>query len=133
MTNIQKAMKDLFGGSCYGYCLGYLFGESKDIKYLTEGFLEGWKRGYIDDDGYVSDPLRYITMLCGTKYRDIEKPEIKTLSGLPPGNHIVELKNPNGGSHFVITNNKKELIFDPFYVSDSWKLQLPLSYRKYIL
>lgn len=133
MENIQKLMKDLYGGSCYGYCLAYLFGNEKEsIKYLTACFMEGWRRGYIDKDGYVAFPLQYIQMLCGIRYKDIEKPQIKQLSELPNGPQIVELKNPFGGSHFVITNNKGELLFDPSGESESWKLNLPISYRKFI-
>ena len=135
MIDVQTKMKSLFGGSCYGYCLAYVFGdpEQKDnIKYLTSCFLEGWKRGYIDDEGYVAYPLQYIQMLCGIKYKDVEKPQIKQLLELPDGPQIVELKNPFGGSHFVVCNNKGELLFDASGESESWKLNLPISYRKFI-
>lgn len=134
MIDIQTKMKELFGGSCYGYCLAYVFGEQedKDIKYLTSCFLEGWKRGYIDDDGFVSKPLKYIEMLCGTKYRDVEKPQIKQLLELPDGPQIVELKSPFGGSHFVVCNNKGELLFDAAFPSKSWEMCLPVSYRRFI-
>ena len=132
MEDIQRKMRILFGGSCYGYCLAYLFGDIKDIGYLTATFLEGWKRGYVSDDGYVLKPLKYIEMISSTKYRDVEKITIKQLNELPDGNQIVELKNPFGGSHFVVANNKGECIFDPAGESESWKLNLPISYRKFI-
>ena len=132
MENIQNKMKVLFSGACYGYCLAYLFGDIKDIGYLTATFMEGWRRGYISDEGYVSNPLKYIEMISGTKYRDVEKPTIKTFGELPDGPQIVELKNPFGGSHFVVANNKSECVFDPAGESESWKLGLPISYRKYI-
>lgn len=128
-------MKELFGGSCYGYCLAYLFGDVgsvSSIKYLTSCFLEGWRRGWVDDDGYVSSPLAYIQLICGTKYRDIEKVTLKSFKELPNGKWIVEMECPSGGSHFVVTNNKGELLFDPSGVSNSWKNGKFISYRKFI-
>ena len=48
MENIQNEMKKLFGGSCYGYCLAYLFGDYRNIKALTQAFMQGWVDGFID-------------------------------------------------------------------------------------
>ena len=60
MENIQNEMKKLFGGSCYGYCLAYLFGDYRDIKALTQAFMQGWVDGFIDYDGFVTNPLGFI-------------------------------------------------------------------------
>lgn len=129
MENIQAKMKELFGGSCYGYCLAYLFGDNKSIKYLTSCFLEGWKRGFVDDDGYVSMPLKYIEMISGIRYKDVEKPEIYK---------IEEIKEPiivewqyNGGSHFVVVE-EGSVVFDPAGNSNSVKFGIPVSIRKFI-
>ena len=104
--NIQSTMKELFGGSCYGYCLAYLFAGNRTIKELTRTFLNGWLRGYIDDDGFVSDPLHYVEGLCGEKYRDVSKPKIDSLEQLPSGLYVVEYKvNPESPkSHFVVAD-----------------------------
>lgn len=131
MIDIQTKMKGLFGGSCYGYCLAYVFGEQedKDIKYLTSCFLEGWKRGYIDDDGFVSKPLKYIEMLCGTKYKDVEKPSIHKIEDIKELT-IVEYAY-NNGSHFVVVKDGN-VVFDPSGYSMSVKYGVPFTYRKFI-
>lgn len=132
MIDIQTKMKSLFGGSCYGYCLAYVFGdpEQKDnIKYLTSCFLEGWKRGYIDDDGYVAYPLQYIQMLCGTKYKDVEKPSIHNIEDIKELT-IVEYAY-NNGSHFVCVKDGN-VVFDPSGYSMSVKYGIPFTYRKFI-
>lgn len=134
--NIQNEMKELFGGSCYGYCLAWLFGESNDIKYLTSAVLMGWKKGYIDNDGYVSDPLSYVRLISGKKYRDVLKVAIDGKEMLPIGPAIVEMKCPSGGSHFVVCHRLIDgdvvLDFDPSEVSNSWKAQKFISYRQFI-
>ena len=77
MENIQSKMKELFGNSCYAYCLAYKFADARTIKDLTSYVLKGWYDGYIDDDGYVSKPVQYINNTCkaSTKVIDIEKPK----------------------------------------------------------
>ena len=129
IENIQYKMKELFGGSCYGYCIAYLFGDSKDIKYLTSCFLEGWKRGFIDDDGFVSKPTKYIEMICGTKYRDVEKPSIHKIEDIKEPT-IVEYAY-NNGSHFVVVKDGN-VVFDPSGYSLSVKYGMPFTYRKFI-
>lgn len=136
MINIQEMMKELFGGSCYGYCLTRQFSKSDDIKTLTSAFLEGWKRGYVDDDGYVSNPLKYIRLVGGPDYRDVEKVSINSLKDLPDDNDwIVEYKKKptDKASHFVIANRKKGVIFDPSGDSVTVKVGSPFSYRKFIV
>ena len=134
--NIQNEMKKLFGGSCYGYCLAWFFGESNDIKYLTSAVLMGWKKGYIDNDGYVSDPLSYVRLISGKKYRDVLKVAIDDKEMLPISPAIVEMKCPSGGSHFVVCHRLIDgdvvLDFDPSEVSNSWKAQKFISYRQFI-
>ena len=135
MINIQETMKELFGGSCYGYCLVRQFTGIEDIKTLTYLFLEGWRQGFIDNDGFVSQPLKFIEMICGEKYKDVTKPKIDSLEKLPSGNWIVEYKrNPETpASHFVVANGDDEkVIFDPSGNSNTVKVGKPFSYRKFI-
>lgn len=132
MENIQTKYAELFKHSCYAFCLCYVFSDTSDKWKWLEYISKGVQSGYITEDCFVQKPLYFIQRLCGTKYKDIEKVEIKQLESLPDGPQIVELKNPFGGSHFVVTNNKGELLFDPSGESESWKLNLPISYRKFI-
>lgn len=123
-------MKELFGHSCLGYCYAYLGLKTDNVKELTEYFMNGWLNGYIDDDGFVSKPIQYLKSV-GIKCKDITKPTISQLSQLPEGEYAVEYRNPAGGSHFVVAN-KKGVIFDPSYPSNSVKNNIILSYRKFI-
>ena len=131
MNNIQKQMSDLFGGSCYGYCMAYLCGR-RDIKELTNAFLMGWTNGAIDDDGFVSKPLKYMQLL-GFTYRDVVKEyNINDIYGPT----IVEWECPSGGSHFTVENSATiktdKALFDPSGNSNSRQAKKFISYRRYV-
>lgn len=130
MINIQAQMKELFGGSCYCYCLARLFGNTEDIKLLTKFVLEGWFNGFIDNDGYVAKPLKYIELICKDKYRDVEKVDINSLTELPKGEWIVCYEY-NNNTHFVIAN-KDGVVFDPSGNSNSVAKGKVKSYRRFI-
>lgn len=132
MRNIQDEMKELFGNSCLCYSMAYYVLQTTDIKTLTGYVLEGWKLGYIDNDGYVSNPLGYMRLL-GRKYTDIEKVKISSLTDLKADNslYVVEYVYGNG-SHFVVVKNHK-VVFDPAGDSNTVKKGKPYSYRKYIV
>ena len=138
MENIQNEMKKLFGGSCYGYCLAYLFIKgSKNIKTLTQAFMQGWIDGFIDYDGFVSNPLGFIHSMVGKViFRDVEKVTINSMYDIPRKPTIFEMRQPNGkDSHFIVCHfdgEKVVLDFDPSGISNSWKLGKFISYRKYI-
>ena len=130
-------MKELFGNSCYAYCIAYLSGKS-DIKDLTKDVLEGWYKGYIDDDGFVSKPHLFYNYCFGKNLaKDVKKIAVKDLDDLPAdGFYIVELKQPNNkDSHFVVVSRiegKTSLAFDPSGESASWKYQKPISWREFV-
>lgn len=105
MENIQLKMKDLFSNSCLAYCYAYIAGV-RGIKDLTMAMLKGWYKGYIDDDGFVSSPVKYLNML-GLPCRDIRKDKYKEL----PTPQVVCYKY-NGNTHFVVMQFNK-VIFDP--------------------
>ena len=136
MENIQDQMKELFGGSCYAYCIAWLFNGDRTIKDLTSTVLKGWYSGYIDADGFVSLPLQYINETCHTVpgIQDVVKVSLSNLADLPEGNWIVEYKKtPDAkASHFVIAN-KKGIVFDPSGDSVTVKVGKPFTYRKYIV
>ena len=64
MENIQVKMQEFWGGSCYAYCIAWLFNGDRTIKDLTSTVLKGWYSNYIDNSGYVSRPLQYINETC---------------------------------------------------------------------
>ena len=137
MDNIQNEMKELFGGSCYAYCLAYKFAGARTMKDLTSYVLKGWYDGYIDDDGYVSNPLGFIHAKVGKViFRDIQKVTINSMWDIPKEPTICEMRQPNGkDSHFVVCHfdgEKVVLDFDPSGISNSWNLGKFISYRKYI-
>lgn len=126
MENIQKKMQELFGHSCYGYCIAYLSGKT-DIKDLTKAVLEGWYKGYIDDNGYVSKPHLFYNYCFGKDLvKDVEKPAYKS----EPFNQIVCFEY-NGGTHFVVMRDGK-VVFDPYGDSNSVKYGKATTVRKFI-
>lgn len=130
MNNLQNKMKELFGGSCLGYCYAYIACDDKDDKSLTTAFLHGWVLGFIDDDGYVSNPIKYLKLL-GHQVRDIKKVEIEYLNDLPnEGLYAVEYRY-NNGTHFVVAS-KGKVVFDPSGDSNSVKYGKVVSYRKLV-
>lgn len=138
MENIQSQMKELFGNSCYAYCLAYKFATVKHIKSLTSCVLHGWFDGYIDDDGFVSDPVNYVNKTCRAhcnkidfpKIKDVQKPDYKKENLIEDVNIV--MFEYNGGTHFVCMNKEGDVIFDPSGDSKSVKYGIPVSIRKYI-
>ena len=124
--NIQSQMKELFGNSCYAYCISYLSGKS-DIKDLTKDVLEGWYRGYIDNDGFVSKPHLFYNYCFGKELVDdvIKKPYKPE-----PSDQIVCFEY-NGGTHFVVMRDD-QVVFDPSGNSNSVKYGIPTTVRKFI-
>lgn len=129
MENIQEKMKELFGSSCYCYCLEYLFGNQRTLKGLTNAVLQDWISGWVDDDGYVSKPLE-IASGYGHIFKDVKKPLIDKLGDLPGGLWIVEYRWGTK-QHFVVAN-RNGIIFDPSGDSNTVKNGKPFSYRLFI-
>lgn len=126
MKNVQAQMKELFGNSCYAYCIAYMSGKS-DIKDLTKAVLEGWYKGFIDDDGYVSQPHKFYNYCFGKELaRDVEKPQYKS----EPYDQIVCFEY-NGGTHFVVMRDNR-VVFDPSGDSKSVKYGIPTTVRKFV-
>lgn len=134
--NIQAIQKEFWGNSCYIWCLTRLFTELEDMKAMMECILQGWKANDFDNDGYVRFPLEYIERITGLKYKDVKKVAISKISDIPSEPTIVEMLQPNGkDSHFVCCHfdgTNVILDFDPSGISNSWKGQKFISYRKFI-
>lgn len=125
--NYQEKAKELFGNSCYLYCLAYLTG-LRQFKEMTKQILEWWYAGYCNDDGFVNSPHKCI----GAK--DVKIVSIKQKIDIPTEPTIIEMKCPTGGSHFVVaqrTADTVNLVFDPSGISNSWKAQNFISYRRF--
>ena len=126
--NYQEKAKELFGNSCYLYCLAYLTG-LRQFKEMTKQILEWWYAGYCDDSGFVNSPNKCI------RAKDVRIIKINKIADIPTEPTIIEMKCPNGGSHFIVgkrTDDIVNLVFDPAGISNSWKAQKFLSYREYI-
>ena len=131
--NLQAQMKELFGNSCLGYSYAYIVLKTDDAVILTSYFLEGWASGYIDDDGFVAQPLGYLRIL-GNGAKDVNKVAITQLSDLPDnGEYVVEYKiKPDAkASHFVVANREK-VVFDCAGDSNTVKYGAPVSYRRLV-
>mgnify|MGYP003538924120 FL=1 len=86
MTNvpIQQKLGYLYSGGCYLLCLAHYFGQDEDILKLYDYFL---KKGYIDEDCFVKDPVSIVKYLSGNNYT-VEKTTTKPT--LQPNDFIVE-------------------------------------------
>jgi hypothetical protein len=126
--HIQKMMQELFGNSCYAYCISYLQGGKTDIKDLTTDVLEGWKKGYISDDGYVSKPHLFANMCIGKDhfYTDVRIKPYKE----EPFDQIVCWENGKN-THFVVMRAGK-IVFDPWPDSNTVKNGKPTTVREFI-
>lgn len=134
-TNIQEKYAYLFKHSCYCFCLCYKFSGTNDEWKWLEYISKGVQKGYITEDCFVGKPLLFINNILGGSIKDVVKVEILSKSDIPTEPTIVEMKSPSGGSHFVVCHRKgNEIVldFDPSFMSNSWKSQEFISYRKYI-
>lgn len=130
MENIQSKMAAFFKGTCYAYCITKLFRPEMRLPNIATCILYGWDKGLIEDDGYVSFPIKYITDVLGIKdYKGVKKVLIDSIENIKEPT-IVEYSY-NGNTHFVIVKNGK-VIFDPSGDSNSVKYGKPVSYREYI-
>lgn len=126
--NIQKQMEELFAHSCYAYCISYISGK-RDIKDLTTDVLEGWKKGFIDDDGFVSQPHKFYNYCFGKELaRDVRKPDYKP----EPFDQIVCWENGKN-THFVVMRGEDgKIVFDPWPDSNVIKYGHPTTIREFI-
>lgn len=119
MENIQAKMKELFGNSCYAYCLAYLNG-NRTLKDLTKAVLEYWYKGYVEDDGFVTQPQKI--MNCK---------DVQHVPYVPSDEEQIVCWEYNGGTHFVIMKDNK-VVFDPAGESNSVKYGKIKNTRKFI-
>lgn len=129
MLNDQRKLVNLFQNSCLAMSYAYI----ANISQIPIFVLTGNDKGFIENDGYVRYPVKYLA-LCGVYVRDIEKVPIKSLNELPKeGMFVVEYKiEPNAKqSHFVVATSEM-VVYDPTEDSSTVKYGAPVSYRKLI-
>lgn len=129
MVDIQTKYAELFKHSCYAFCLCYVFSNTTNEWKWLEYISKGIQNYYITEDCFVLNPLDFIEMISGTRYRDVEKPEIYKIEEIKEPT-IVEWQY-NGGSHFVVVE-EGSVVFDPSGNSNSVKFGIPVSIRKFI-
>jgi hypothetical protein len=98
---------------------------------MTQNLLEGYRRGYIEADGYVSKPHKFASMCMGIPgyFKDVKK----VYKDLDKGVKIIEYKLSKDAkaSHFVVCENGK-VVFDPAGDSETVKYGIPVSSRIFI-
>lgn len=126
--NIQKQMSNFFLNACYGYCIAYMYGNTADEYELTELVLQGLKKGYISNDGYVSAPQLFANLCMGKEgfYTDVRKKPYKQEIF-----HQIVCWEWNGKTHFCIMRDGK-ITFDPWANSETVKNGKPVSVREFI-
>lgn len=108
--NIQEEMKELWGNSCYAWCLVWLYSGDTELTNMMKNIIKGIEKKYIDyPDCYVRHPARFVNMLMGfNRFKDVEK-----VYSEPPKNASVIVEWVNGEqSHFVVMQDGK-VVFDP--------------------
>lgn len=129
MRNIQEEMKELWGNSCYAWCLVWLYSEPSEITNMLNQIVKGIEKKYIDYPScWVREPAKFVNMLLGySKFRDVEKVYFD-----PPFDTPVIVEWVNGHqSHFVVMKEGK-VIFDPCGNSKTVRNGKISSWRRFI-
>lgn len=128
--NIQAKVSNLVKNGCLAMAYAYRYGGATNVRSVINCLLDGWLEGYIEDDGYVAKPVKYLNMINprGSRVRDITKVFIDSLNMLPDGNWVVEYAE-GAKTHFVVAN-RRGIVFDPSYPSLTCAKGKVFSYRK---
>lgn len=137
--NVQEKLKFIWGNSCYALCIAYINGLT-DIKNMVYAVAAGILNGYIEEDCYVKEPVKYANLckalmprpldLPQGGFKNVEKVDIKSLMDLPDdGLYAVEWKY-GCGSHFAVCR-RGEVVWDPSGDSNSVKYGTIHSYRRF--
>ena len=90
MENLQEKFKRFFGGICYAFCICKYFQPKLSDAGIAMLTLQGWNEGFIDDNGYVSEPLEFIKLVSGKQFRDVEKVPFSKENLHPAKNNFLE-------------------------------------------
>ena len=126
MINIQDKLRTLFSSSCYAACISWMSGKSSVID-IARDILDGVEKGYIKDDGFVSEPHLFYNYCLRKK---IAK-DVRILPYEPqPFNQIVCWKWKDK-THFVVMRDDK-VVFDPAGDSNTVKYGKIDSIREFV-
>lgn len=124
---MQVKMKELFGNSCYCYCIAYVNNTDKSLKHLTKCVLDYWFRGFVEDDGYVSKPVECMNVhKAFPMYKDVQK-----VPYVPSSEEQIVCWEYNGGTHFVVMKDDK-VVYDPSGDSNTVKYGKIKDARKFV-
>ena len=132
MENLQKECEIFFSGVCYAFCLVKKFRPNASNAEIVRYALDGYVCGFIEDDGYVSQPVQFVNYITDEDeiYVDVKKVDYKK-EELTEKENIV-MWQYKGNTHFVIMNKEGEVIWDPSGNSNTVKYGIPVSIRKFI-
>ena len=132
MENLQEKYKKFFMCACYSFCLVKKFRPKASDAEIARYVLDGLICGYIEKDGYVSQPVHFVNYITDQDelYVDVKKVDYKK-DELTEDTNIV-MWEYNEITHFVIMNKKGNVIFDPSGNSNTVKYGIPVSIRKFI-
>lgn len=107
VSNYQNWAMNLFSGACYAACISWMSGKQDEIA-ITRDILDGYSKGYIEDDGYVAKPHLFYNYCQGENaFRDVKKLPYK-----PQPFHQIVCWKWKDKTHFVVMRNDK-VVFDP--------------------
>lgn len=131
IDNYQNWAKELFGGACYAACISWISNWMSDkisAIDITRDILAGVEKGYIEDDGFVSEPHLFYNYCLGKKLaKDVRKLPYEP----QPFNQIVCWKWKDK-THFVVMRDDK-VVFDPAGDSNTVKYGKIDSIREFVV
>lgn len=121
MRGKQDVMKALADGCCL--CMCYLWLAKRNDGLLMRDVIECYNRGYIDGEAYVLKPEAIIKMVNGQKCSVSKRHDF-------PGETCIAWYSIDGKTgHFVVVNERGEIVFNPLGSSRSVKYGKPMSWR----
>lgn len=90
----------------------------------------GWRKSFIDDDGTVCLPVKYLSLINGGQWKvEIKNLPRKALADLPDEKDYVVFYSIDGkNGHFVVAN-KRGIVFNPLDYSNNVIKGKPINYR----
>lgn len=128
---IQDTFTEIAKGSCLALCLAKIVEPNPLQSQLMMDVILGWRKDYIEDDGYVCKPKEYLNLIDPLhrewSYRIVN---IKSLEDIPEGQTVPVLYSKNGKTgHFVLANNKG-IVWNSLDNSINVKEGKPISFRE---
>lgn len=127
----QDTFTTIAKGSCLALCLAKIVEPNALQSQLMIDVILGWRKDYIEDDGYVCKPEKYLNLIDPLhrewSYRIVN---IKSLKDIPEGLTVPVLYSTNGKTgHFVLANNKG-IVWNSLDNSINVREGKPISYRE---